>query len=149
MRGRRGGLRLADPRRIFRFAVVGTSGVGVNLLFLWFLTTVGRLDYLWVSSPVAIELSILSNFVLNDRWTFRDARDPAPVLTRIGRFHVAAAGGAAINWMSILVLTRLLGLLHYLEANLVGIAVAFLWNYTLNVKWTWRQVGDGPPQPPR
>jgi dolichol-phosphate mannosyltransferase len=135
------GRRLADARRLFRFAVVGTSGVGVNALCLWLLTEVGRLHYL-VSSPIAIELSILSNFALNDRWTFRHARDAAAWPTRLGRFHVTAAGGAAINWGTIVVLARLAGLVHYQVANLVGIAVAFLWNYTLNVRWTWRRRPD-------
>jgi dolichol-phosphate mannosyltransferase len=148
MSGQDGGPRLADPGRLIRFAVVGTSGVGINTLCLWLFTEVGRVHYL-ISSPIAIELSILSNFTLNDRWTFRDAREPAPWPRRLGRFHVTAAGGAALNWLAILLLARLGGVVHYQTANLVGIAAGFLWNYTLNVQWTWRRGRDAGAQPPR
>ena len=35
-------------------------------------------------------------------------------------------------------LTQVAGL-YYLVSNLAGILAGFLWNYTLNVKWTWRE----------
>jgi dolichol-phosphate mannosyltransferase len=53
------------------------------------------------------------------------------------RFHITAAGGFAINWIVLVALTELVGL-YYLLSNLAGILAGFLWNYTLNVKWTWR-----------
>ncbi len=43
-----------------------------------------------------------------------------------------------INWVVLVGLTEWAGV-YYLLSNLAGILAGFLWNYTLNVKWTWRQ----------
>jgi dolichol-phosphate mannosyltransferase len=129
-------VRLRDPSRIFKFAVVGTSGVGVNTFFLWFFTAVAGIDYR-ISSPMAVELAVLSNFLLNNYWTFRDAADRSHVLVRMFRFHVTAAGGFVVNYTFLVGLTELAGI-YYLVSNLVGILAGFLWNYVVNVKWTWK-----------
>jgi dolichol-phosphate mannosyltransferase len=47
-------------------------------------------------------------------------------------------GGALINWLLYLVLTRLGGL-YWLLANLLAILVAFAWNYLVNRNVTWRR----------
>ena len=129
-------MRVGDRKRAVRFAIVGGSGVVVNTFFLWLFTEVLRIHYM-ASSPMAVELSILWNFLLNNAWTFRDAARPVSVPTRLLRFHLTAAGGFAINYLFLVGLTELLDL-YYLLSNLVGILAGFLWNYTVNVKWTWR-----------
>jgi dolichol-phosphate mannosyltransferase len=130
-------LRLADPGRILKFGIVGISGVGVNTFFLWFFTEVGNLYYL-LSSPLAVEISIVSNFLLNNYWTFRESNDDTSLWTRMRRFHITAAGGFAINYAILWSVTEFLNV-HYLLSNLLGILAAFLWNYAVNVKWTWRR----------
>jgi dolichol-phosphate mannosyltransferase len=120
---------------MLRFGAVGISGVGVNTFFLWFFTEVVGFYYL-VSSPIAVWLSILSNFTLNNLWTFADRARDVPLGVRLVKFHVAAAGGFVINFLFLWGLTS--AGLYYLLSNLVGILAAFLWNYTVNVKWTFR-----------
>lgn len=129
-------MRVRDQGRAVRFAVVGASGVVVNTFFLWLFTEVAQIYYL-VSSPMAVELSILWNFLLNNAWTFGDATRPVSVPMRLLRFHVTAAGGFVINYLFLVGLTEFFDL-YYLLSNLVGILAGFLWNYTVNVKWTWR-----------
>lgn len=129
-------LRWSDRVRITRFAVVGISGVAVNTFFLWFFTEVAHLHYM-LSSPLAVELSIVSNFSLNNSWTFRDTSPGSSFWARVAKFHVTAAGGFVINYLFLVGLTELAGL-YYLLSNLAGILAGFLWNYTVNVKWTWR-----------
>jgi putative flippase GtrA len=29
------------------------------------------------------------------------------------------------------------GGVHYVAANLVGVGLALIWNFTVNVRWTW------------
>ena len=56
--------------KLFKFGVVGLSGIIVNEGVLIYLK--GYVQFsLPVASIIAIELSILSNFILNDTWTFR------------------------------------------------------------------------------
>lgn len=127
-----------EVNRFIRFCVVGMSGVVVNMGILWFLTDIIGMFYL-VSSVVAVECAILSNFTWNELWTFRDRRQPGflSLLMRIGKFNVVSAGGLVINISILGALTGLLGV-YYLLANLFGIAGALLWNFGMNTKWTWR-----------
>ena len=64
--------------RFLRFAAVGASGVVVNLGALALLTTAGLTPTL--ASALAIQVSILTNFFLNDFWTFRDHEDQGSCL---------------------------------------------------------------------
>ena len=124
-----------DSSRMLKFGAVGLSGVGVNTFFLWLFTDVVGFHYL-LSSPAAVELSVLSNFTLNNLWTFGDRGRDSTLSARLLKFHVAAAGGFLVNYAFLWALTE--RGLYYLLSNLVGILAAFLWNYTLNVKWTFR-----------
>ena len=129
-------MRVRNLPRLLKFGVVGSSGLVVDTFFLWFFTEIAGLYYL-VSSPLATELSILSNFLLNNFWTFRQSSDPSGLFPRMLKFHVTSVAGFVIKFTILIGLTKLAGL-HYLIANVVGVLVAFAWNYAINVHWTWR-----------
>ena len=63
-------LRLTSHRTFIKFCVTGLSGVLVNLGSFHLLTALGVHRYL--ASPIAIEPSIISNFLINNYWTFAD-----------------------------------------------------------------------------
>lgn len=85
-------------RRFLRFCFVGASGVVVNLGVLHLLRRMGV--HVNVSSGVAIEVSMLSNFVLHHTWTFGDKRaEGGSWLGRLARFHLVSFGGAAIQFL--------------------------------------------------
>jgi len=128
-------------KRFIKFCAVGASGVVVNEGLLLLLTEFAGFFYL-VSSPIAIEISIITNFILNDVWTFKDrAREQRSVLGRGVRFNAVSAGGLVIN-MAVLFSLVSMGF-YYLYANLVGILCAVLWNYIVNLKWTWSESSFG------
>jgi putative flippase GtrA len=79
------------------FGVVGASGVLVNLGCLFaFADALGVQTN--IASALAIEVSILSNFLLNDRWTFRDRRHAERSLAkRAADFHLVSLVGAAMQ----------------------------------------------------
>ena len=131
-----GPVRLTE-RRITKYAVVGISGIVVNTFFFWSFMRIAGIDYK-ISSPMAVELAVLSNFFLNNYWTFGNSTNGLSLLARMAKFHVTAAGGFVINYIFLVGLIELAGL-YDLLSNLVGILAGFLWNYTVNVKWTWRQ----------
>lgn len=63
--------------RLSRFAIVGALGTVVNLLVMALLLHGGFIiDYV-VAAVVAAEISILHNFLLQERFVFRDMRDAA------------------------------------------------------------------------
>jgi dolichol-phosphate mannosyltransferase len=127
-----------DNWRFLKYCTVGISGVFVNEFFLFFFTEFAGLFYL-VSSVIAVEISIISNFTWNELWTFRDrAQIHKTFPKRLVKFNLVAAAGIILNVLILYLVTALFGL-HYLLSNLFGIAAATLWNYFVNLKWTWKQ----------
>ena len=124
--------------RFVKFGLVGLSGVLVNEGLLWLLTENLGLYYL-LSAAIAVETAIITNFILNDIWTFRDRRTPGNIslLGRGLKFNLVSLGGLGINIAILWTVTEVVGI-SYLISNLIGIAGATLWNYTINTLWTWR-----------
>ncbi len=125
-------------KRFLRFCAVGASGVGVNMGLLWGLTELAGLPYM-LSAVFAIETAILSNFILNELWTFRDLRTSSGkgILSRALRFNLLCGLGVGINLSALYGLTEIFGF-PYLLSNLIGIAAATLWNFGANARWTWK-----------
>ena len=120
-------------RRFIEFNLVGLTGVLVNEGLLVLLVSYG-LYYIYASA-IAIELSINSNFALNDLWTFRDRRH-GHVATRLLKFNGLMLVGLAVNLALLYLGTDYLNI-NYAVSNLAGIAVAFLVRYWLSVKYAW------------
>ena len=124
-------------KRFLKFATVGASGIIVNQGLLWFFTEVAGLYYL-LSSAIGIETSIITNFILNEKWTFRDrSKGKKGMLRRGAKFNTVSVAGLLINISVLYFCTEFLGI-YYLLSNLFGIFAAFLWNYFVNLGWTWR-----------
>jgi|YelNatPaOPRAMG01_1025707.scaffolds.fasta_scaffold00855_16 dolichol-phosphate mannosyltransferase len=121
--------------RFIKFNIVGLTGVFVNEGILMLLTSLG-LYYIY-SSIVAIEISIISNFMLNDIWTFKDRRS-GHILKRLVKFNILMLVGLVINLLILYVLTDLASL-HYTISNLFGIAIASIARYLMSIKWAWLQ----------
>ncbi|MDP2919248.1 MAG: glycosyltransferase family 2 protein [Dehalococcoidia bacterium] len=124
--------------RFLKFCLVGGSGVLVNVGLLWVLTEYAGLFYLF-SSAIAIETSVLSNYIFNDFLTFRDrhSRGQKDFFKRMLKFNAVSLVGVGLNLAILWLLTSFAGL-HYIISNLFGIAAATFWNYLANVLWTWR-----------
>jgi putative flippase GtrA len=118
-----------------RFALVGGTGVLVNSGVLYVLVE-GLHWHTLAAAAVATEAAIVSNFVLNDRWTFRLAEGRTTWFGRLWRYNLVAVGGLLISLAVLAALSMGLGV-HYLLANLVGIAAATMWNYLINLRVTW------------
>jgi dolichol-phosphate mannosyltransferase len=130
------GIRPEKMKEFIKFAVVGGSGVFVNMGFFFVFTRYAgmRIEF---ASPIAIEISILSNFFLNNAWTFRRRDARATFWGRMLRYHLVTAVAGLINYLVLLFLANVVGI-HDLLANLAGIALGMLINFFLNSLWTWR-----------
>lgn len=122
-----------------KFGLVGTSGLLVNMGLLYFLTEQIGIYYL-ISSAIAVETSIISNFALNEVWTFveRGKEGTKHIFNRFFKFNGISIVGMGINVSILAALTEFAGL-YYLFSNLVAIAAVFGWNYLANVRWTWSE----------
>lgn len=127
-----------ELQRFVRFCLVGASGFLVNMFFLWFFTEILKIYYLF-SSLIAIELSIISNYVLNDLWTWRDRGREGKVeyLKRMLQYHLSASAGLLTNISILWLLTEFLHI-HYLFSNAFGILAGTFLNFFFNDRWTFR-----------
>jgi dolichol-phosphate mannosyltransferase len=134
--------------RFVKFGVVGGSGVVVN----WGVDHLGE-DVVgaapWIATAASIAVSILTNYLFNEAWTFRDRRSGgrSGFLRRLGRFYLVSLVGAAIQWAVWNGLRAWLGV-HRDLAMLAGIALATIWNFFANLLWTWGKRGDEAGAPP-
>jgi dolichol-phosphate mannosyltransferase len=128
--------RSGEFHRFLKFAAVGSIGAVLNLALLYALTEIG-VFYL-LSGLLGIEAGLLSNFFLNRSWTFRDrqTRGLGYMLTALYRDHAVRFVGIVLNLVILWLLTSLFGV-YYLISQVIGIAVAMLWNYGGNQWWTW------------
>ncbi len=135
-------------KRLVQFGLVGVSGIFVNMAALALFYDGLDLPHV-LSSAAAIEVSIVSNFLLNNAWTFRDrnADAGAGFLNRMVRYNLVSLVGMAIQLgVAVLVTNAMVDYLSLDEpswtvypAQLGGIAVAMIWNFASNFYWTWAQ----------
>jgi putative flippase GtrA len=133
--------------RFVKFAIVGASGVPV-------------------STALAVETAILTNFAGNNVWTFANVEDRErripflerhprlgpfvtwalrPAVRRFAKFNAVSLVGLAITTVVTTLmaswyteeLQAIAGPAYFLIANLAGIAAATAWNFLANVVWTW------------
>ena len=116
--------------------MVGSSGVLVNLGIYILLTR--HFEFPKELAPIiAIEASVLSNFFLNNFWTFRKRTTEVPLISRLFKFHLVVGASGILNYLTFFFLFKVI-LLNDLLANLAGISVAAVLNYLINSSWTWR-----------
>ncbi len=128
--------------RLFRFGIVGGFGVIVNMgVYAILHDIVGIYDMM--AGAIAIELSILNNFVFNDRWTFRDRAHGGLRLwfKKCFAFHLSSGIVAMFaQLLTLFVLTRYGGLHDWDKlAYFIGIALGALANYFICNKWIFKK----------
>lgn len=126
----------AELGRVVRFGCVGLLGVAVNTALLWLLTEHAHLYYV-VSSVVATEAAIVTNFVLHHVWTFAAQGDGEPALAKLAKYNALAVGGLLLTVGALFALTGVLRV-PYLVANLAAIGAGTAWNYVASRRWAWR-----------
>jgi dolichol-phosphate mannosyltransferase len=122
--------------KILKFGIVGGSGVVVNMGLLYILTAYFNMDYK-IASIFAIEMSIITNFLLNNYWTWQDQRHKNFWL-KLMQYNISVGIAAILaNWLLLIFLTEVVGI-YYMISNLIGIAVGTALNFVINDLWTFR-----------
>jgi dolichol-phosphate mannosyltransferase len=148
-----------EQRRFLKFCIVGGSGVPVNLVFTWLgyrflFAGFGHEVRNGAAFVLGIIVSIFTNFLLNDLWTWRDREKlTGRFVGRLARFYLVCSVASLIQFGTAMALTLWLHL-HYLVSQLVGIALATAVNFVVNNAWTFRsrvrpaEEQDAPPRDP-
>lgn len=139
--------------RLLKFMIVGGLGTLVNEGV--FILTARDMP-IFFSLGLAIELSIIFNFILNDVWTFKDRR-VGSFIKRLLKFHVSSFSGGIVQYITVILL--LVAFLHfsnvseillflffsYIKAqslflaviNFIGIVSGFAVRFITSLKYVW------------
>jgi len=148
-------------RRLIKFCVVGASGVPVNLGCVFAATRMLPIDMAAgtrdsIAFLVGIVISIFTNYLLNNAWTWGDrtAADPNGFWRRLGKFYLVSSVAAAIQYGTTVGISswmREQGLfsaslygdyrVYHVLAPIVGICIGLVINFLANHLWTFRHVG--------
>jgi putative flippase GtrA len=116
--------------RFVRFGIVGGIGVAVNYgFYVLFHDLLGLYDLL--ALVLAIEISIINNFILNERWTFGDRSQKGTVLylRRFLAFNLSSGAVAfSVQVLNQWIETRIFNVWDK-AALLIGIILGALLNY--------------------
>lgn len=164
--GRQLATRLHLPTTLVKFLIVGGIGFLINQFFLfltydagvfWFfpakhthidlgLFTAGD-SRLLLASIIAVQVAIVCQFNLHERWTFRKRNREGNILARFAKYNLSSAVSPLITVVCVNALTpifrdaagkdSLLGDLAPYMANTVGVLLGFSWNYALNTLVIW------------
>jgi len=136
--------------RLLKFVTVGGIGTFVNEGV--FILTAHNVP-IFFSLALAIELSIIFNFILNDIWTFKDRR-VGSFIKRLLKFHGSSLSGGIVQYITVILL--LVAFLHfsnipeillfpYTKAqslslviiNFIGIISGFAVRFVTSLKYVW------------
>jgi len=134
------GIRLHSSKTFIKFAVVGLSGVIVNLGIFTLLLQADVNKY--VASPISIEVSIITNFLLNNYWTFRSRKTSDHVRIKGLKFNVVSLVSLGVSYTTFVILSVLFPETAPTVHQLIGIAPAMLINYFLNSYWTFKHAPE-------
>ncbi|BAY66153.1 dolichyl-phosphate-mannose synthase [Calothrix brevissima NIES-22] len=126
--------------RLIRFAIVGFSGVFIDLGGFYFLHGLLSLSLI-TGAMISTELAIINNFIWNDMWTFGDVSTPKKLVTqklqRFAKFNLICLVGMLVNVVIVNFLVNKFTMNEYM-AKLVAIICVTFWNFGINLRWNWQ-----------
>ena len=126
---------LIDRGRVIQYMFVGGLGFLVDNTVIYFLVDIASIN-VTVSKIVSAEAAIISNFLINDLWTFSEHNSSS----RLRRFLKSNS----IRVLGVIIALLVLKLLYegfnvnLLIANSIGIFLGFTSNYILESLYTWK-----------
>ena len=144
------GKKVGVSPRLLKFCAVGGSGVFVNLGVLYVLLVFLPGDWAeWrprIASIAGIAVSILTNFLLNDIWTWADRakKGRRHWFQRLAKFFLVSSVAALVQFALFIVLFEHVSLrsllgerIGGLSSQCIGIICALVINYVANNYWTF------------
>lgn len=124
-----------DFRTSGKFLLTGLTGVLVDNAVL--LLSHSYLGWpLALSKVLSTESAILTNFAINDNWTFKQGEQPGTVWQRLLKSNGIRLFGLGVSVIVLIGLEERLELPLVLS-NIISIGVGFVFNYTLE-SFAWK-----------
>lgn len=126
---------LEKHRSLIQYMMVGGVGMLVDNAFLYVLVESISID-VTIGKILSAEAAIISNFLINDFWTFRD-HNVDTILERLFKSNLIRVGGVAVALVILKVLYEGFSV-PLVIANSIGIFLGFVFNYGLENLYTWK-----------
>jgi len=132
----------AHYRNVWKFGLTGLVAATINLGSFQLLLELGLNKYL--ASPIAVEISIIFGFLINNHWTFGDRRLAGRRRVRGLKFNLIALLTLALNFAIFVTLSLLFANASPLLLQACAIAPVAAVNYLVHFHWTFREAGERP-----
>jgi len=132
-------LAVRDKQRFIKFAVVGFTGYLINATVLEVFYRLGFTPA--ISAAIGAEFAIMSNFTLNNFWTFKEKKITGikNVILKFGQFNLTSIGAIILQAAVVGGLSRFFG--EQLRQFYLIVAILFFvipYNYTVYNIFIWR-----------
>jgi len=131
-------LRLRESQQFLKFCVVGLVGYIINASGLAIFASLGFVE--WLIWALSTEMAIISNFTLNNLWTFKAKKITGlAIIKKFLQFNLTSAGALLIQTVAGTIGTYILGPQY--RQLLLPFIVVFLvlpYNYFMYTKVIWK-----------
>lgn len=122
-----------------KYCTTGAIGVAVNVSAFNGFIHFGQFP-LVLAGALSVQVAILSNFILNEFWTFSQYTRLEPslrhLLKRCVSFNIICLGGAVMNVGILWGTVNLLGI-HPAIGIFIAVGLSTLWNFGISANITW------------
>jgi dolichol-phosphate mannosyltransferase len=142
-------LRFRDSSRLIKFLFVG--GTGFVLQFVLTLLCIKLALAQFVATMIGAEIAILSNFFLNNFWTFQDTKhikEQGSIVSRLIKFNFASISSIVIQGIAAYLAVRFIGEYVHIIGHPVHTSLVILFptiiliviplNYLIYNKFIWK-----------
>jgi dolichol-phosphate mannosyltransferase len=131
-------IRFRNLVTFLKFAAVRFFGVIINIGTFSLLLYMGINKF--IASPVAIEVAILFNFLINNFWTFRWRKTNSGFQMKGLKFNTVSLLALGVSYSTFIVLIFIFPGWPPHIAQALGIPPAMFINYFLNSRWTFKNL---------
>jgi dolichol-phosphate mannosyltransferase len=127
--------------KLFRIGLIGIVGIIVQTIVFELLGISYEIVRPSVAAVLGGELAILSNFTLNNHFTFSGkTHSTSPLRIRLGKFHLVSLGSICIQWVLIFATEQFTSDPTILRtAYALGIVLGFFTNYIGYTLFVWKR----------
>lgn len=138
-------IRLIESQRFLKYATVGFIGAAINFIGLEVFFRMGL--NAGAAASLGAEFAIISNFILNNSWTFNDEKITkfSKLINKFIQFNISSAGAIVIQGVVVGVATNIFG--DQIRHIALVVAIGFFvipYNYVVYNAFIWKTWKWGP-----
>lgn len=122
--------------QIYKFATVGITTTSTALFMIKILTSMLGIYYVY-SVAIVLEIFVIINFFIHDRWTFSKTPKQTKTSIRFTKFNLVALLAIGLNESILIFLTTIIGM-NYLISEGSAMIITFFFNFFASKKIIYR-----------